>query len=155
MFFSTLLLAGLVSLTVALPTSSSIESRAGGPIARPIPSTCTVTNPLPTAESSMTYQPGPSTAGALMYYAYYSSYTTSTTQMQQQCFEQCYGFGDSTQCKTAYWAQNLTVPAGYYGSPGGNLEIGCLFFNRTLTTGDFEAALAGQAVGAYAGNIQC
>ncbi|KAF2180489.1 hypothetical protein K469DRAFT_692693 [Zopfia rhizophila CBS 207.26] len=153
MFASIIIITALATLTTALPTTSNkVEARAGGPVAKPIPSTCTVNGPLPTGESHV---PSPSTSNALLYYAYYPSPSTNKTQMSQQCLEQCYGYGDSTQCKTAYWAENMVVPAGYCGSPGGNLETGCLMFNRTLTSAEFIPSTPGQNTSPFAGNIQC
>jgi hypothetical protein len=75
--------------------------------------------------------------------------------MAKQCSEQCYGYGDHTECKAYYWAENIVVPAGYYGSAGGELSTGCLFFNKALTSDDFVAAAEGQATIASAGNIAC
>jgi hypothetical protein len=75
--------------------------------------------------------------------------------MAEQCLEQCYGYGYHVECKAAFWAENLVVPAGYYGTPGGQLSSGCLFFDRTLTSSDFITADAGQATDAFARNIVC
>ena len=75
--------------------------------------------------------------------------------MAEQCLEQCYGYGYHVECKTAYWAENVVMPAGYYGSSGGQLETACLMFNRTLVEDDFVVAPEGQATDAFAGNIQC
>jgi hypothetical protein len=75
--------------------------------------------------------------------------------MAQQCLEQCYGYGYHIECKTAFWAENLVVPAGYYGTPGGQLSTGCLFFGRELTSSDFVTAPVGQATDAFARNIAC
>jgi hypothetical protein len=135
-------------------TPGSITPRAGGPAIVPIPSTCTVSNPLPTSVIT-SYQPAPLTNDALLYTAYYSSFSTNKTVMAQQCFEQCYGYGYHVECKTAFWAENLVVPAGYYGMPGGQLSTGCLFFNRTLASEDFVPAPEGQATDARAVNIAC
>jgi hypothetical protein len=150
--FSLLSFAALASALPAL--DHNVLPRAGGPAAVPIPSTCTVTNPLPSSPG-VSYQPAPSTADALLYNAYYPSFTTNTTAMQEQCEQQCYGYGYHVECKTAFWAENLVLPAGYYGSTGGQLSTGCLFFTRALTSGDFVAAPEGQATDAYARNIAC
>ncbi|KAF2877402.1 hypothetical protein BDV95DRAFT_589993 [Massariosphaeria phaeospora] len=152
MLASTLLFAAFAA---AAPMSDHVHKRAGGPIAKPIPSTCTVTNPLPTSSGAETYQPAPATSDALLYSAYYPSPSSNKTALAEQCLQQCYGYGDSTQCKTVYWAENVVTPAGYRGSPGGALQTGCVFFNRTLVNADFVPAPAGQATDAFAGNIQC
>jgi hypothetical protein len=147
--------AAFVALVGALPAvDRNILPRAGGPAIVPIPDSCTVTDPLPTSQS-VSYMPAPSTADALLYNAYYSSFSTNKTAMAQQCLEQCYGYGEHIECKTAFWAENMVVPEGYYGSPGGQLSTGCLFFTRTLTSDDFVAAPEGQATDAFAGNIAC
>jgi hypothetical protein len=75
--------------------------------------------------------------------------------MSQQCLEQCYGYGTSTECHSAYWAENIPVPAGYYGSPGGQLETACIFYTRALTAADLEAAPEGQGTSSFARNIAC
>ena len=77
------------------------------------------------------------------------------TEAAQTCLKQCYGWGDHTQCKGAYYASNIEIPEGYYGSPGGQFATGCLLFKRTLESADFEAAPEGQAVNAVVGNIAC
>lgn len=160
MIASTLLFTFFASVTAAHPTSSNLEARAGGPAIIPIPSTCTVTSPYPTDESSsQTYQPGPSTDNAVMYMAYYGTYLWNITERQTSCLEQCnglgYAYGNSDGCKSAFWAQNLTVPAGYYNGPGGALSIGCLLFNRSLTPEDFVPAPEGRATTPFARNLRC
>ena len=75
--------------------------------------------------------------------------------MAEQCLQQCYGYGNHVECKTAFWAENVVVPAGYYGTPGGQLSTGCIMFSRALESSDFVAAPEGQATDAFAGNIAC
>ncbi|KAF2824193.1 hypothetical protein CC86DRAFT_51701 [Ophiobolus disseminans] len=150
-----LLAAALATITSARPAiTSNIVARAGGPAIVPLPSTCTVTNPLPTSGAT-TYQPVPLTSNALLYSAYYPSFSSNKTLMAEQCLQQCYGYGNHVECKTAFWAENIVVPAGYYGTPGGQLSTGCIMFSRTLTDSDFVAAPEGQATDAFAGNIAC
>jgi hypothetical protein len=120
----------------------------------PIPSTCTVTDPLST-ESNTSYVPSPAAHDDILYSSYYPSYTSNTTAMAQQCLQQCYGYGYHVECKTAYWAENVVVPAGYYGTAGGQLETACLMFSRVLTSDDFVAAPEGQGTSATASNIAC
>lgn len=161
---STMLFSGTMSLlsvavfssvSNALPASTpAIAPRAGGPAITPIPSSCTVTNPLPSSNSA-SYEPAPSTEDAILYTAYYSLPSTNKTALAQQCLEQCYGYGYHVECKTAFWAENLVVPEGYYGTPGGQLSTGCLFFERALTSDDFVPAPEGQAINAFAGSIAC
>jgi hypothetical protein len=150
-----LLTAAFAALAGALPAiSPQILPRAGGPAIVPIPDACTVTDVLPTSQG-VSYMPAPSTNNALLYNAYYSSFSKNKTEMANQCVSQCYGFGYHVECKTAFWAENIVVPAGYYGSPGGQLSTGCLFFNRTLSSDDFFAAPEGQATDAFARDIAC
>lgn len=152
---STILLSAFAVLTAAAPTASNLDPRAGGPIAKPIPSTCTVTYPIPTLTAEQNFIPKPSTNNALFYYAYYPSPSSNKTALAIQCLEQCYGYGDSTQCKAAFWAENVEVPAGYYGGPGGNFETGCLMFNRTLSKDDLVEAPAGEGTTPFLADIQC
>jgi hypothetical protein len=95
------------------------------------------------------------TADDVLYNAYYPSFSTNKTAMAEQCLQQCYGYGNHVECKTAFWAENIVVPAGYYGTPGGQLSTGCVLFSRTLESGDFVAAPEGQATDAFAGSIAC
>ncbi|KAL5115179.1 hypothetical protein ACEQ8H_006933 [Pleosporales sp. CAS-2024a] len=151
-------IGALSAVSSALPTSSKVLARAGAPSISPIPATCRVTSPLPASAdstSTTTYQPGPSTDNDMLYTAYYPAFSTNKTAMAQQCLEQCYGYGTHVECKTAYWAENLVVPAGYRGGPGDSLSTGCLMFSRALTTEDFVQAPAGQATDAFAGDIAC
>jgi hypothetical protein len=140
---TTVLFASLVVLTAATP----IVPRAGGPAIKPIPSTCTITNPNPTGTAFIPTNEQP------LYSAYYPSPSTNETQMAEQCLQQCYGYGDSTQCHAAFWAENVEVPQGSYGA--GSLSTACLLFSRSLAESDFKAAPAGQATHAYARNLAC
>lgn len=154
MLLSTTLFAALATLTSALP--SSLTKRAGGPAVKPIPSTCKVSSAYEQSSSAPSdFLPAASAKSAELYAAYYPSFTTNTTQMSQQCLEQCYGFGTSTECKGSFWAENVPVPAGYYGSAGGQLETACVFYTRALTEDDMEAAPKGQGTSASARNIAC
>ncbi|KAF2714175.1 hypothetical protein K504DRAFT_155967 [Pleomassaria siparia CBS 279.74] len=155
MLASTILLTTLAAVASALPTSTNLVERAGGPAIVPIPSTCTVTDPLPIPSASESYMPGPSTEDVVLYYAYYPSSSTNTTALSEQCLQQCYGYGTHVECAGAYWAENVSVPAGYYGSPGGQLETGCMFYTRALDATDFVVAPEGQATTPFAGNIAC
>lgn len=144
--------AALSSLVSALP-SPNILPRAGGPAILPIPSNCTITYPLPTSPEAAAYQPAPATTNDTLYSAYYPAFSTNKTAMAQQCLQQCYGYGYHVECKTAYWAQNILVPAGSYGA--GQLSTACLLFSRALSGSDFVVAPGGQATDAFAGNIAC
>lgn len=145
-------LAALSTLASGFPTF--FKSRAGGPAILPIPSTCNVTNILP-AGTNTTYIPGVTATNATLYSSYYPSFTDNKTEMALQCLEQCYGYGTHTECLSAYWAENVTVPVGYHGSPGGQNATACILFNRTLTLADFDPAPAGQAPVCFAGTLSC
>ncbi|CBX90641.1 hypothetical protein IAQ61_002132 [Plenodomus lingam] len=136
------------------PNAGTIAARAGGPAIVPVPSSCSVNSPLPTPADS-SYLPAPATDGDILYSAFYPSYTTNKTEMAENCLFQCYGYGNHTECKTAYWAENVPTPSGYYGTPGGDLSTACIFFTRPLSASDFVVAPVGQATDAYAGNIAC
>jgi hypothetical protein len=147
--------AAFAALASALPAiNHDVVPRAGGPAIVPIPSTCSVTDPLPSSQA-VSYMPAPSTDDALLYSSYYPSFSTNKTVMAEQCAQSCYGYGTHVECKTAFWAENVVVPAGYYGSSGGQLSTGCLFFSRELASSDFVVAPEGQATDAFARNIAC
>ncbi|PSN68771.1 hypothetical protein BS50DRAFT_324017 [Corynespora cassiicola Philippines] len=155
MLISTFILTAVITAVAALPTATDLTPRAGGPTAKPIPPTCSVTNPLPLASADKSYIPGDSVKDVQLYSAYYPSPSPNKTALAQQCLEQCYGYGDSTQCKSAFWAENVPTPPGYYGTPGGQLLTACLMYTRPLEGGDFAVAPGGQATDAFAGNIAC
>lgn len=146
---TTTLLTAFAALAAAAPTSN-VVARAGGPAIKPIPSTCSITNP---EGSATNFLPGPGAEAVQLYGAYYPSFSTNKTLMSEQCLQQCYGYGDSTQCKAAFWAENVFVPAGNPGA--GQLETACLMYTRFLTTADFKPAPAGQATDAYTRNLAC
>jgi hypothetical protein len=158
MHFTTLIASfALPLLAVASPIG--LDRRAGGPAITPIPASCTIMNPLPHA--SQYYGNGTvsgwvpsSDALSHQIYSWYLSqpdYMTINNRWSN-CIEQCNGLSG---CASAFMAYNAPLPKGYYGLPGGQLEVGCLFFNRTLTPLDFVTAKAGQYVNATAGNIYC
>lgn len=145
----------LALLTVATP----IDKRAGGPAATPIPSTCTVINPLPKASCGTGnvngYMPSSNfTAANSLYQAYFSS-SLSVSDQWTQCSEQCYGYGTPGTCKSALLAYNVPTPEGYYGTAGGDLETACLLYSAYLSPNDFVRAPAGQYMNATAGDIFC
>lgn len=151
--------AAFCSLASALPTSN-LTPRAGGPAIVPIPSTCTITPLAPPTSSNnnnnnQSFLPAPATADASLYSAYYPSFSSNKTQMAQQCLQQCYGYGDHIECRTAFWAENVVVPPGYYGTEGGYLATACLMFDRVLSEGDFVGAPEGQGTGAFAATVEC
>ncbi|KAF2676001.1 hypothetical protein K458DRAFT_410820 [Lentithecium fluviatile CBS 122367] len=147
MFSST---TAILTTFVALTTASPLIPRAGGPVIKPIPSTCTITNPLPTATA---FVPALPSGEQPLYSAYYPSPSTNKTQLAEQCLQQCYGYGDSTECHAAYWAENVAVPEGFRGA--GNMMTACVLFTRPLTESDFEDAPEGQATDAYTRNLAC
>lgn len=151
----------LLSLMAFLSTASPIVKRAGagGPVAKPIPSTCTVTNPLPHSNCSIAtvsgYKP---TSNFTLEHALYESYfdlPTPAKDLWEQCSQQCYGYGEDGDCKSAILAYDVPTPKGYYGGPGGELSIACLLFDEHLTPDDFESAEDGQWVEETAGSIYC
>lgn len=152
-----LLAATMQSCTDALPTTTMIIQRAGGPAAVPLPPSCNLTNLAPTLRQmgDETYIPSTTANNDILYAAYYPSYSTNITTMSLQCAQQCHGYGDGSQCKTAFWAEKMVVPKGYYGGSGGQLETACVLFNRTLETKDFEAAPKGNALNAITWGLLC
>ncbi|KAF2662352.1 hypothetical protein K491DRAFT_772936 [Lophiostoma macrostomum CBS 122681] len=153
MLASTIVLATLSAFGAAMPTSNNI-ARAGGPVAKPIPSSCTVTPLIPT-NPTQGYLPAAEAYITLLYSAYYPSPSSNKTELAQECLEQCYGYGDSTECKTAYWAESVEVPSSYYNSPPGTYETACLFFKERLDDTDFTPDAEGHGTSPYAATITC
>jgi hypothetical protein len=142
-------------IITAAPTSD-LNSRAGGPIGKEIPASCDVTHPIPSLSEANGYLPKGEALEALLYPAYYPSPSTDKAQMSKFCLEQCYGYGSSTECKSAYWAENVEVPEGYReGVPEGTYLTACLFFTRPLSPDDFIDAPEGEGTTAFAANIEC
>lgn len=140
----------LLTTFVALTAASPLVPRAGGPAIKPIPTSCSITNPQP---SEPAFIPALPSSERPLYSAYYPSPSSNKTQMSEQCLQQCYGYGDSTQCHAAYWAENVEVPQDSLGA--GNKMTACLLFSRPLTTEDFKKAPEGQATDAYTRNLAC
>jgi hypothetical protein len=133
---------------------------AGGPIAKPIPSTCDITSPLPHSNCSITtptsgYKPNSTFASDHTLYESYFDLPTPAKELWEQCSQQCYGYGDVGECKSAILAYDVPTPKGYYGGSGGELKIACLLFDRFLAEDVLEAAPEGQWLDAMAGNLYC
>lgn len=148
---ATLLLAPLLTALAAASPMTLVE-RAGGPIAKPIPKSCTVTNPLPGRNG---FKPSPAFVKANLVYEAYFETAATPRQQARICAQQCYGYGVPGDCKSSFFAQNVPVPKGYYGSPGGQLEEGCLLFSEFLEESDFVAAKPGTYIKASASDIDC
>jgi len=156
MLLSTIFLTLLPCFAAANP----IKIRAGGPTLKPIPPTCTLTNPLPTSDCILTtttngLKPASNFRSAHTLYQSYFDLPTSTNELWDQCSQQCYGYGDKDECKSAVLAREVPVPEGYYGGAGGELRVACLLFDGFLAAGDFEGAVEGQWVDVRAGNLHC
>ena len=156
LFSSTLALA----LTITAAAASPIFPRAGGPAFVPIPSDCTITNPLPHASSSCGngtvngYMPSPSFTNSSAIYSFYlgePDYEPLNTRWEG-CLEQCHGLSG---CVSAFLGFNVPTPKGYYGTAGGVLSVACFMFDKYATPNDFVAAPKGQYVNETAGNIYC
>lgn len=148
--------AGLVPL---LATASPLVERAGGPAIKPIPKTCTVINPLPHAACGTAnvngFMPDPDFVTANLLYQAYFDNSGSAKEQAKQCKEQCYGYGNPGECKSSFVGFKIPVPAGYLGTDGGQLEIGCLLFSEYLDPTTFVASPKGQYQKATAANIYC
>lgn len=153
-----MLLLGLLGL---FAHASPIDKRAGagGPIGKPIPSNCTVTNPLPHSNCSIAtvsgYKPNSNFTSSHTLYESYFDLPTPAKDLWDQCSQQCYGYGEEGDCKSAVLAYDVPVSEGYHGGPGGELLIACLLFDQHLTPDDFEGAEEGQWVEETAGSIYC
>lgn len=154
-----------ISVFSLFPTSvfaSPIVNRAGagGPIAKPIPSTCDITNPLPHSNCSITtttsgYKPASTFASNHTLYESYFDLPTPAEELWKQCSQQCYGYGDAGECKSVISAYDVPTPKGYLGGSGGELMIACLMFDEYLVADNFEAAPEGQWLDVKADNLHC
>ncbi|KAF2489300.1 hypothetical protein BU16DRAFT_544696 [Lophium mytilinum] len=151
---STLLLAtSAFAIPLSKPISKPLTPRAGGPAFTPIPATCPVYTvlPVPLSSSPPRYAPLASVdTSNQVYAAYWDPSSTNDTDVYIGCLEQCNGFSG---CKAAYIAWDVPTPAGYYGTPGGDLMTGCLMYNRTLVVGDFGVAKEGTHRDGRMGNL--
>lgn len=133
---------------------------AGGPIAKPIPSTCNMTNPLPhsncsTAITTSGYRPASTFSSNHTLYESYFDLSTPAEELWEQCSQQCYGYGDAGECKSVILAYGVPMPKGYYGGSGGEPMIACLMFDQFLVADDLEVAAEGQWFNVRAGNLHC
>ena len=146
----------LTSLLPLLAAASPIEKRAGGPAIVPIPSNCTIINPLPHAACGTANVNGwmPASNESLLYSAYFDGFLNQSEQAEQ-CLEQCYGYGNPGQCKSAFVGYQIPTPPGYFGTNGGDLETACLLYSTYSDPTNFTVAPAGQYLNATAGNIYC
>ncbi|THW84898.1 hypothetical protein D6C97_07471 [Aureobasidium pullulans] len=158
MLFSTML-ASVALPILAAATPIDLERRAGGPAIVPLAANCTLMNPLPHASQHpgngtiSGYVPSSSFSASKVYSWYIPQPDFLTREARwSNCIEQCNGYSG---CVSAYMAYNAPLPKGWLGLPGGELEVGCFMYNRTLTPLDFVVATEGQYVNATAGNIYC
>jgi hypothetical protein len=158
MLFSTIITAVALPL-LAAASPIELDRRAGGPAIVPLAENCTLINPLPHASqhpgnaSISGYQPSTLFTTSQIY----SWYIPQPDFLSQEarwsnCIQQCNGYSG---CVSAFMAYNAPLPKEWLGLPGGELEVGCFMFNRTLTPLDFVAAEKGNYVNATAGNIYC
>ena len=131
--------------------ASPITNRAGagGPMPKPIPSTCDIRNPLPHSNCSITtttssYKPASTFVSNHTLYGSYFDLPTPAEELWEQCSQQCYGYGDAGECKSAILAYDVPTPMGYHGGSGGELMIACLMFDQFLVASNFEVAPKGQ-----------
>jgi len=158
MLFTTILSAvALPVLAAASPIE--LDRRAGGPAIVPLASNCTLMNPLPHASqhpgnaSISGYQPSALFSSSQIYSWYIPQPDFISQEARwSNCIQQCNGLSG---CVSAFMAYNAPLPKGWLGLPGGELEVGCFMFNKTLTPLDFVAAQKGNYVNATAGNIYC
>lgn len=151
------LVAG-ASIVSAGPVTSK---RAGAPIAKPIPGTCSVYDSEPSGctydcagPGNKHYKPTDNTVKNTLLYQYQLGMTdyqvTSKTpdQLFEKCLETCYGYGYSTECHGVY--QSFNVPTDY--SP---VYI-CQMFTTYLTENNFNAVENTTTYdGSRYGNIYC
>lgn len=142
-----LLLTAILPLKVFANPLPTVQ--AGGPPIIPVPAACTIYDPL---NHSKGYMPRPEFQQAhIAYHAYFETWREPSAVVLQ-CFQQCHGmFG----CKSAFSGSRIPISKGYYGSPGGTLETGCILFFEYLTPGDFVEAPRGEYQNISAANICC
>jgi hypothetical protein len=158
MFTSSILATILATLAIASPVQ--LAPRAGAPIAKSIPSTCAIANPVLCTSSAscppVSYEPYRPTAATLtaatsgpLLYGYYldpSSFQVTSgnaSSLLQMCLETCYGYGNLGDCVSVYQAYNYPSPP-MFGAPGGNPTVACLLFDRPLSVADFEIVPEGE-----------
>jgi hypothetical protein len=164
-------LLATATIAAALP---ALSPRAGAPIPKPIPSNCTIANPVLCTSAAfcppVSYTPfrptnstlAPALAGPFVYGYYlqpdsFQVVSQSPSALFQTCLETCYGYGNTGDCKSVYQAYGYPTPP-MYGEPGGDPSVACLLFNRFLHISDFEVVLAGERGNLTAprsGDIQC
>ncbi|GAB7331563.1 hypothetical protein MBLNU13_g02950t1 [Cladosporium sp. NU13] len=122
---------------------------AGGPIAKPIPSTCNITNHLPhstcdTTTAANGYKPACTFVSNHTLYESYFDLPTPAEELWEQCSQQCYGYGEASECKSVILAYDIPMPNGYHGALGGEFMVACLMFDQFLAADSFEVAPEGQ-----------
>lgn len=158
MHLSAVLLSGLPLLTTASPM---LPRAGGGPMPKPIPSNCTITNALPhtatecRSASINGWMPRINFTNTHLLYAAYFDVPQTAEELWKTCSEQCYGYGYEGDCKSVILAQDVPTPKGYYGTLGGELLTACLLFGQSITPNDFEMAQVGQWVNETAWSIYC
>lgn len=140
--------------TVASTASPILYSRAGGPIAKPVPANCTIDNPVLCTSSAscpeVSYTPFRPTNATLtsassgpFLYGYYLQPTSfqvtngTSASLFEMCLNTCYGYGTTGTCKSVYQAYNYPTPP-MFGAPGGDPSVACLLFGKVLDSNDFE-----------------
>lgn len=161
--FTTLSLLLTLPLTSSTPLPLHLHPRAGGPAIKSIPPTCTITNPLsnltsPTSSNATTATWAPlDSTRASQVYAYYlpEPYWQNASTVWAQCLQQCYGYGNTGDCRAAVMAYDVPAPS-LHGAPAGQLEIACLMFGRAIGEADFGRPRSeGTWTDLRAGVIEC
>ncbi|GAB1728735.1 hypothetical protein NU195Hw_Modified_104t1 [Hortaea werneckii] len=160
-----LLLLGLI--TPLSTTATPIAPRAGGPTFSPIPKNCTITNQLPTTNTTSSTGTNTTTLTSgwklpanftnihELYSSYFSQPFYTPAEQALHCQQQCYGFGERGTCKSVLLGYNVPTPKGYYGTEGGELTTACLLYDVFLEEGMFVPAPVGQFVNEMASNLDC
>lgn len=90
-----------------------------------------------------------------MLYESYFKIPTPAEELWERCRQQCYGYGDTGECKSVLLAYDVPTPKGSYEGSGGELMIACLMLDQFLAADNFEAAPEGQWLKVKAGNLHC
>jgi hypothetical protein len=133
----------LILASPLLSPAMTLESRAGAPIPKPIPSTCGITNLLSTSsafflpESYTPVRPKDTTLGSPpSLYAYYLPPDSTADPSLERCLETCYAYGNIGDCTSVYFSANYPPPS-LYGAPPGPPSTACILFTN-VTIADFE-----------------
>lgn len=150
---SILALLAPLTLTLATPTLLPRAALAGGPAIVPIPANCTLTSITP-ADGALNFTLTPSFIAASQVFSQLDTpgeNSLTEAQWNEQCLEQCYGFGNDGDCVGVLLAENVTMLEFGFEETG----WGCLFVGANITQADLLETTDGSYANAQAINRWC